>query len=174
VNVAILRVFVALRRLLSDNAALAKKLDALDRKVIGHDAAIRSLFDAIRQLMAPPKKPKREIGFDTVAKGAPRQAAQELLTPQAPASLAGGVIESESKRMSENAVRTGCKPLDCGGLPLLSVPRLAEGRGTSGAETPRARQGSPTPKRRQAAAVHSLAALTRRSPRGIKRSLDAL
>ena len=62
-------VSVALRRLLSDNAALAEKLDELDRKVIGHDPAIRSLFDAIHQLMAPPEKPKREIGFNTIAKG---------------------------------------------------------------------------------------------------------
>ena len=68
VNVAIMRAFVALRRLLSDNAALAKKLEELDSKVIGHDAAIRSLFDAIRQLMAPPEKPKREIGFHAIAK----------------------------------------------------------------------------------------------------------
>jgi ATP-dependent Clp protease ATP-binding subunit ClpA len=68
VNVAIMRAFVALRRLLSDNAALAKKLDELERKVIGHDAAIRSLFDAIRQLMAPPEKPGREIGFHTIGR----------------------------------------------------------------------------------------------------------
>jgi hypothetical protein len=67
VNVAVMRAFVALRRLLSDNAALAKKLDELDRKVTGQDVAIRSLFDAIRQLMAPPEKPKREIGFHAIA-----------------------------------------------------------------------------------------------------------
>ena len=61
VNVAIMRAFVALRRLLADNAVLAKKFDELECKVIGHD-------DAIRQLMAPPEKPKREIGFHTLAK----------------------------------------------------------------------------------------------------------
>ena len=68
VNVAIMRAFVALRLLLSDNAALVKKLDELERKVIGHDSAIRSVFDAIRQLMAPPEKPRREIGFHAIAK----------------------------------------------------------------------------------------------------------
>ena len=68
VNVAVMRAFVALRRFLADNAVLAKKLDELERKVIGHDAAIRSLFDAIRQLMAPPEKPRREIGFHTLVK----------------------------------------------------------------------------------------------------------
>ena len=71
VNVAVMRAFVALRRFLADNAVLAKKLDELERKVIGHDAAIRSLFDAIRQLMAPPEKPRREIGFHAIAKERP-------------------------------------------------------------------------------------------------------
>jgi len=42
---------------------LAHKLAELERKIEGHDAAIRSLFDAIRQLMAPPPEPRKEIGF---------------------------------------------------------------------------------------------------------------
>lgn len=40
----------------------------LERRIEGHDDAIRSLFDAIRQLMAPPKKRSREIGFHTAQK----------------------------------------------------------------------------------------------------------
>jgi hypothetical protein len=63
VNVAIMRAFVGLRRMLADNRALASKLAEMDRKLEGHDQAIRSLFDAIRELMEPPPKPKREIGF---------------------------------------------------------------------------------------------------------------
>ena len=63
VNVAIMRAFVGLRRLLAGNESLARKLAELERSVEGHDQAIKSLFNAIRQLMAPPEKPRREIGF---------------------------------------------------------------------------------------------------------------
>ena len=63
VNVAIMRAFVGLRRLLATNEVLARKLVELERRLEGHDQAIKSLFDAIRELMAPPVKPKREIGF---------------------------------------------------------------------------------------------------------------
>ncbi len=65
VNVAIMRAFVSLRRMLSSNEALSRKLRELERHLEGHDDAIKSLFDAIRELMEPPKKPKHEIGFHT-------------------------------------------------------------------------------------------------------------
>ncbi len=63
VNVAVMRAFVGLRRMLGANEALARKLGELERRLEGHDQAIRSLFDAIRQLMAPPAKPHKPIGF---------------------------------------------------------------------------------------------------------------
>jgi hypothetical protein len=64
VNVAIMRAFVSLRRMLAGNEVLARKFAELERRLEGHDASIRSLFEAIRQLMAPPPAPpKSEIGF---------------------------------------------------------------------------------------------------------------
>ncbi|MEK7684254.1 MAG: ORF6N domain-containing protein [Verrucomicrobiota bacterium] len=63
VNVAIMRAFVSLRRMLAGNEALAQKLAELERRLEGHDASIRTLFDALRELAAPPTKPPREIGF---------------------------------------------------------------------------------------------------------------
>ncbi len=63
VNVAIMRAFVSLRRMLAGNEALARKLAELERRLQGHDQAIKSLFDAIRGLAAPPAKPHSEIGF---------------------------------------------------------------------------------------------------------------
>jgi hypothetical protein len=42
---------------------VAMKLQELDRKVAGHDEAIRSLVQAIRRLMAPPRPRRRAIGF---------------------------------------------------------------------------------------------------------------
>jgi hypothetical protein len=63
VNVAIMRAFVGLRRMLATNEALAHKLADLERRIEGHDASIRTLFDAIRELAAPPANPRREIGY---------------------------------------------------------------------------------------------------------------
>lgn len=63
VNIAIMRAFVRLRETLSLHKELAHKLADLERKIEDHDENIRSLFDAIRQLMTPPETPRREIGF---------------------------------------------------------------------------------------------------------------
>ena len=64
VNIAIMRVFVKLKQVLSTHKELAHKLNELERKIERHDEDIRSIFEAIRQLMAPPSyKPKRRIGF---------------------------------------------------------------------------------------------------------------
>jgi len=62
VNIEIMRAFVRLRRMLASHADLARKLDALEKK---YDTQFKVVFDAIRQLMAPPepKPPKRRIGF---------------------------------------------------------------------------------------------------------------
>ena len=60
VNIAIMRAFVKLRELLATNKNLAAKLDELEKK---YDAQFRVVFDAIRQLMQPLEKPKRQIGF---------------------------------------------------------------------------------------------------------------
>jgi hypothetical protein len=60
VNIEIMRAFVRLRQILASNAQLARRLDALDKK---YDAQFKVVFDAIRQLMAPPKPNRRKIGF---------------------------------------------------------------------------------------------------------------
>jgi hypothetical protein len=59
-SVMVVRAFVRLRQLLSSNAELARKLESLEKK---YDAQFKVVFDAIRQLMSPLAKPKREIGF---------------------------------------------------------------------------------------------------------------
>jgi hypothetical protein len=63
VNIAIMRAFVKLRRTLETNRELARKFSQLEQRVGKHDEEIRAIIDAIRQLMAPPKKSTREIGF---------------------------------------------------------------------------------------------------------------
>ena len=64
VSIAIMRAFVRLKAVLTTHKELAHKLNELERKIEKHDEAISSIFEAIRQLMAPPtEKPKRRIGF---------------------------------------------------------------------------------------------------------------
>jgi phage regulator Rha-like protein len=63
VNIAIMRAFVKLRQILSSHKELAYKLGELERKISKHDEDIQDIFEAIRQLMTPPEKSKRRIGF---------------------------------------------------------------------------------------------------------------
>ena len=63
VNIAIMRAFVKLRRMLDTNRELAQKFSELERRVGKHDEEIVEILEAIRQLMTPPEKPPREIGF---------------------------------------------------------------------------------------------------------------
>jgi ORF6N domain-containing protein len=65
VNIEIMRAFVRLRQLVSSNAELARKLDALERK---YDRKFKIVFDAIRELMVEPLPIRREIGFHTLTK----------------------------------------------------------------------------------------------------------
>jgi len=67
VNIAIMRAFVKLRQILSTHKELVHKLNELEKKFEKHDVEIQSIFEAIRQLMAPPpEKPRRMIGFKQV------------------------------------------------------------------------------------------------------------
>ena len=62
-NIAIMRAFVKLRELLSTHKELAQKLAELEQKIEKHDTHIQAIFGAIRQLMQPEERPKRQIGF---------------------------------------------------------------------------------------------------------------
>jgi hypothetical protein len=71
VNIAIMRAFVKLRQVLDTNRELAQKFSELEQRVGKHDEEIGAILEAIRQLMAPPEEPRREIGFH-VREKAPR------------------------------------------------------------------------------------------------------
>jgi hypothetical protein len=61
VNVEIMRAFVRLRELIGHNQDLSRRLDDLESR---YDRQFKAVFDAIRELMAPPvTAPKRRIGF---------------------------------------------------------------------------------------------------------------
>jgi hypothetical protein len=59
-SVQIVRTFIRLRGLLASNIELSRKLDAMEKK---YDHQFKAVFEAIRQLLQPPDKPKRPIGF---------------------------------------------------------------------------------------------------------------
>jgi hypothetical protein len=60
VNIAIIRTFVQLRRLMDTNRDLARKIEALEKK---YNEQFAVVFEAIKQLIAPPAPPKKQIGF---------------------------------------------------------------------------------------------------------------
>ncbi len=64
VNVQIMRAFVKLRECMVSHKDLQYKIETLERKFKDHDNNFKVVFEAIRQLMAPPpEKPKTPIGF---------------------------------------------------------------------------------------------------------------
>jgi hypothetical protein len=60
VNVEIMRAFVRMRTTLASHAELAQRLDALEAR---YDDQFAAVFAAIRELMAPPPAPGRQLGF---------------------------------------------------------------------------------------------------------------
>ncbi|MBI5603595.1 MAG: ORF6N domain-containing protein [Deltaproteobacteria bacterium] len=59
-NIQIMRAFVKLRQMIATNKDLTRRLNDLEKK---YDGQFHVVFEAIRQLMAPPKITKRKIGF---------------------------------------------------------------------------------------------------------------
>ena len=60
VNIEIMRAFVQIRQLLASHTELASKLLEMEKK---YDEQFKIVFEAIRQLMTPPAKPRKKIGF---------------------------------------------------------------------------------------------------------------
>lgn len=66
-SVYVVRAFVRMREVIAQNKEIAKKLDALERRIDSQDESIVEIVQAIRKLMeAPPRAPepkRRPIGF---------------------------------------------------------------------------------------------------------------
>ena len=67
VNIEIMRAFVRLRQMLGTNVNLERRLNELERK---YDSRFKVVFEAIRQLMAPPAASQTKIGFQIKEKRA--------------------------------------------------------------------------------------------------------
>lgn len=63
VNIEIMRTFVELRRAASSYAAIEKRLEEIERELGGHDEQLNQIFKTLRQLISPPARPKRPVGF---------------------------------------------------------------------------------------------------------------
>jgi hypothetical protein len=63
VNIEIMRAFVRLRRLIVDSTELGRRMGELEQRYEDHDEQLRAVFQAIRELMAPPKQTAKRIGF---------------------------------------------------------------------------------------------------------------
>ncbi len=62
-SIYVVRAFVHLRNLLATHKELAHKLTELEQRILKHDAEIQTIIKTLRQLIQPPEKPKRQIGF---------------------------------------------------------------------------------------------------------------
>jgi hypothetical protein len=67
VNIAIMRAFVELRRVAASYTVIARRLEDLERdtktKLGQQDKQLDAILQALRQLISPPPRPKRRIGF---------------------------------------------------------------------------------------------------------------
>jgi hypothetical protein len=67
VNIEIMRAFVELRRAAGSVQGLQRRLDQMESdigaRLSEHDEQLRQVFDALRQLIAPPPQVKRPVGF---------------------------------------------------------------------------------------------------------------
>ncbi len=67
VNIEIMRAFIELRRAATSSAAIQKRLEELERetsaKLGQHDQQLAQIFQALRQLISPPPRPKHQVGF---------------------------------------------------------------------------------------------------------------
>ena len=64
VNITIMRVFVQLRNMIASHDRLATRLSEIERRLEDHDEEIRSIFEAIHNLISIPEKPRKKIGFE--------------------------------------------------------------------------------------------------------------
>jgi hypothetical protein len=66
-NIEIMRAFVELRRAAGSFQELQKRLDQMEldigARLSEHDEQLRQIFEALRQLIAPPPSAKRPVGF---------------------------------------------------------------------------------------------------------------
>jgi len=69
-SVFVVRAFIRLRGMVSTHRELSRRLAELEKRLDSHDDQIQVILKAIKQLMAPPEKPPKKIGFQLKEKRA--------------------------------------------------------------------------------------------------------
>ncbi len=62
-NILIMRTFAKVRELIATNELIRQKIEELEKKYKKHDKQFQIVFEAIREFLRTPEKPKRQIGF---------------------------------------------------------------------------------------------------------------
>lgn len=65
INVQIIQTFIRLRQWALTHKDLAQKIAQLESRIRSHDKHIRTIFEALRELINPPEPPRKSIGFQT-------------------------------------------------------------------------------------------------------------
>lgn len=73
VNIAIMRTFVELRRILTDNVQLRKKIESLERK---YDEQFRQVFAVLAEMIKTDEKSPKQIGCHTEVQKASKKKSQ--------------------------------------------------------------------------------------------------
>lgn len=63
INILIMRAFVKLREIISSHKKVEQKLNELENKLQDHEVQIVQIIQVINELLTPPPKEKKKIGF---------------------------------------------------------------------------------------------------------------
>ena len=62
-SIRLIEVFVKIREMMLTNKDILLKLEGIEKSVNEHDENIQVIFEALRQLLDPPKEPRKIIGY---------------------------------------------------------------------------------------------------------------
>jgi hypothetical protein len=63
VSIRVIEIFVKMREMLSTNQDILLQMQKVEKKLTEHDKDIRLIFEALKQLLNPPREPRKRIGF---------------------------------------------------------------------------------------------------------------
>jgi phage regulator Rha-like protein len=68
ISIRVIEIFVKLREMLLTHKDILLKIEQMEKKITGHDEEIQMIFAAIKELLDPPQKPRKRIGFKVNSK----------------------------------------------------------------------------------------------------------
>ncbi|MBX9783069.1 MAG: ORF6N domain-containing protein [Chitinophagaceae bacterium] len=63
VSLRLIEIFVKLREMMLTHKDILLKLEQMERKIASHDENIQMIFEALKQLLNPPREPRPRIGY---------------------------------------------------------------------------------------------------------------